>query len=127
LSLEDRDKQVQKLLQNKINQRSISTQTDLIPDPPTTPNSFYTAFESSSEAFGLIPIQPNTLSKQRQTSMRSSWQTVVANEDHLNSVVHSLQNFKINNDYTTNDDIFESWLHQNANDHEQGRLRHPML
>jgi hypothetical protein len=105
MSLEDRNKQVQTLL-SRVNSRSIGTQTD--PDSPTTPNSFHTALELTPEALDLIPKQ-------------AIWQTAVDNENHLNSLVHSFQSFKMTND------IFESWLHQNANDHEQGRLRRPMM
>lgn len=68
-----------------------------------------TTFESSPEAFNLLPA-----------TQTQSWQKIKANEDHLSSVVHALQKIKI-------DTHVETWLNQTVTDHQQGNLRRPCI
>lgn len=122
MSLDGCEKQVKKLLlqSTKINQRNIGTQTDLISDLPETPDSYHTAGESLRETFGVPCVQSNNEAFAQR-------QTIVADQDHLSSAGNSLQTFKFGDVDTANDDILETWLHQNMNDHQQGRLSRPML
>jgi hypothetical protein len=105
--------------------RSIETQTESnTPITPTnTTDSYHTAFESSPEAFGLLPLSKSSLclntSTKKESASNMSWQKIKANEDHISSVVSQLQNFKL----TSNN--IDSWLNQNVNNHQQGNLRHP--
>ncbi|KAI8078271.1 uncharacterized protein B0P05DRAFT_543153 [Gilbertella persicaria] len=81
-------------------------------DPPTVVSigtQTETVLESSPEAFGLLP------------NKKISWQQqVVANEDNLKSVLHALQQVKIDKNQIHHD----SWSNQN---NKQGKLRRPLL
>lgn len=136
--LESLEKEIQTLLLERTNTPttscSIGTQTELQGISPTsTLNSYHTApFESSPEAFGLLPVSKPTLAlqsisnnnKKSNTQKKSdllSWQKICANEDHISSVVSQLQNFKL----VEEENIVDSWLNQTVNNHQQGNLKNP--
>lgn len=160
MSLEDRTKyaeglerEITLLLANQSNnkaaiEKSIGTQTEfktttaaaaaaLSPITPVTTNDSYpTAFESSPEAFGLLPTANKTTHKNstapitshiKRTSHHGSWQRIKANEDYMSSVVGALQKVKIDNtNNSNNNNIVDSWLNQNLNNHQQGNLSYPI-
>lgn len=156
MNLEDRNKYILGLEQelskviDMLNQKtkrgvesSVGTQTEeLLVSPATqtvTEDSYHTAFESSPEAFGLLPASASSLSlftqanmnikkkvnSIRKSSILGSWQQIKANDDHISSVVQALQKVKIDGDISSKN-IVDKWLNQNVNDHQQGNLSYPI-
>lgn len=104
--MEALEKELLLLVNNKkTNTVTKSTQTSTLPRTNT--------FESTPEAFNLLPARQG-----------ASWQKIVANEDHLSSVVNALQEIKIDSHIDTH---VQSWLNQTVTDHQQGKLRRPCL